>query len=165
MAFDPQERVHVVRKDGASGQGPSPGKKRTGSKGKTKGKAKATTARETQTAAAPAPASPAVEATAAPPPEAKAATTKRSRRPRSTAGAKKLSALDAAAQVLAEAGTPMTCPELIQALAAQGLWTSPGGKTPAATLYSAMLREIQTKGGESRFRKSARGKFEATNSQ
>jgi hypothetical protein len=163
MAFDPQEQVHVVRKDRASGQGSSPGKKRTGGKGKTKGKATAKTARETQTAPAPEPASPAAEATAAPPPEAKAATTKRSRRPRSTAGAKKLSALDAAAQVLAEAGTALNCQELIQAMADRGLWVSPGGKTPAATLYSAILRELQTKGDQARFRKTERGKFAAAN--
>ena len=36
---------------------------------------------------------------------------------------------------------------------------SPGGKTPAATLYSAILREIQTKGKEARFKKSDRGLF------
>jgi hypothetical protein len=24
-------------------------------------------------------------------------------------------------------------------------WTSPGGKTPASTLYSALLRELKTK--------------------
>jgi hypothetical protein len=44
-------------------------------------------------------------------------------------------------------------------MATQGLWTSPGGKTPAATLYSAIIREIKLKGGEARFRKVERGKF------
>jgi hypothetical protein len=72
---------------------------------------------------------------------------------------KKLSALDAAAKVLAETGTAMTCQELIAAMAAKGYWTSPGGRTPQATLYSAMLREITTKGANSRFQKSERGKF------
>lgn len=43
----------------------------------------------------------------------------------------------------------------------QGLWTSPGGKTPHATLYSAILREITAKGDESRFMKTERGKFAA----
>ena len=37
-----------------------------------------------------------------------------------------------------------------------------GGKTPAATLYSAILREITTKGTSSRFVKSDRGKFVRT---
>jgi hypothetical protein len=65
--------------------------------------------------------------------------------------AKKPSALDAALRVLQEAGQPMTCPEMIDAMAAKGYWTSPGGKTPAATLYSAILRETQSKGYASRF--------------
>jgi hypothetical protein len=73
--------------------------------------------------------------------------------------AKKLSALDAAAQVLAEVGTAMTCPEMIAAMSAKGYRTSPGGKTPAATLYSAILREMQTKGDAARFVKTERGKF------
>jgi outer membrane biosynthesis protein TonB len=72
---------------------------------------------------------------------------------------KKLSALDAAAKVLAETCTPMGCTEMIGAMAARGYWTSPGGKTPAATLYSAMFREIATKGTHSRFVKADRGKF------
>jgi hypothetical protein len=75
--------------------------------------------------------------------------------------AKKPSALDAALRVLEETGAPMTCPEMIEQMAAKGYWTSPGGKTPAATLYSAILRETQTKGDASRFVKAARGKFAA----
>jgi hypothetical protein len=71
----------------------------------------------------------------------------------------KLSALDAAAKILAESGMPMSCTEMIEAMAARGYWTSPGGKTPAATLYSAMLREITTRGAASRFQKTERGKF------
>ena len=71
----------------------------------------------------------------------------------------KLSALDAAAKVLAETGRPMTCQELIGAMAAKGYWSSPAGKTPAATLYSAMLREATTKGDQARFVKTERGKF------
>jgi hypothetical protein len=34
---------------------------------------------------------------------------------------------------------------MIELMAARGLWTSPGGKTPHVTLYSAILREITTK--------------------
>jgi hypothetical protein len=59
-----------------------------------------------------------------------------------------LSALDAAAKVLAESGEPMTSKAMIDAMAAKGHWTSPVGKTPQATLYAAILREIQTKGAE-----------------
>ncbi len=71
----------------------------------------------------------------------------------------KRSALDAAALVLAEAGQPMSCPELIAAMAIKGYWSSPAGKTPAATLYSALLRETTTKGEQARFIKTQRGKF------
>jgi hypothetical protein len=74
-------------------------------------------------------------------------------------GPKKLSALDAAAQILLETGQPMNCQELIATMAERGLWSSPGGKTPAATLYSAILREIATKGAEGRFVKTKRGQF------
>ena len=70
-----------------------------------------------------------------------------------------LSALCAAARVLSENGQPMTCPELIQAMAAKGYWTSPAGKTPAATLAAAIAREIKVKKDQSRFRKTDRGKF------
>jgi hypothetical protein len=73
--------------------------------------------------------------------------------------AKKPSALDAAARVLGEAGAAMTTGEMIAAMAEKGYWSSPKGLTPAATLYSALLREIQVKGKESRFAKTERGKF------
>ena len=72
---------------------------------------------------------------------------------------KKLSALDAAAKVLGEATEPMASKEMIEAMAAKGYWTSPGGKTPDATLYSAIGREISAKGADSRFRKTGRGRF------
>ena len=74
---------------------------------------------------------------------------------------KKLSAIDAAAKVLGEAGEAMNCQEMIKAMADKGYWTSPGGKTPAATLYSSILRELQTKGKDARFKKTERGKFRA----
>jgi HB1, ASXL, restriction endonuclease HTH domain len=72
---------------------------------------------------------------------------------------KKLSALDGAAKVLGETKKPMSCKDLIEAMAAKGYWTSTNGKTPANTLYSAILREIGTKGKEARFKKAERGKF------
>lgn len=88
---------------------------------------------------------------------------------RPTAGAKKpafkrpkrLSALDAAAQVLAGASKPMNSADLITAMASRGLWSSPGGKTPEATLYAAMTREIAKKGTAARFKKHSRGLFVA----
>ena len=74
----------------------------------------------------------------------------------------KMSAIDAAAKVLGGSKEPMGCKEMIEQMAAKKLWTSPGGKTPSATLYSSILREITTKGKESRFKKAERGKFVAT---
>lgn len=73
--------------------------------------------------------------------------------------ANKLSALDAAAKVLGETGQAMSCGELIAAMAAKGYWQSPKGRTPSGTLYSAILRELQTKREKARFCKSERGKF------
>ncbi len=73
---------------------------------------------------------------------------------------KKTSALDAAAQVLQQAGKPMRAQELIAAMTEHGLWSSPGGKTPQATLYAAIIREIAVKGEAARFRKAERGQFE-----
>lgn len=54
----------------------------------------------------------------------------------------------------------MTCPELIDVMATEGLWVSPGGKTPANSLYAAISREIKDKGKASAFRKAERGRFE-----
>jgi HB1, ASXL, restriction endonuclease HTH domain len=93
---------------------------------------------------------------------ATAAKPKRQRQAATEPKEKKPSALDAAAKVLAEEGRPMTCKEMIGAMAIKGYWTSPGGKTPDATLYSAILREVSTKGTNSRFLKTERGKFART---
>jgi len=53
----------------------------------------------------------------------------------------------------------MTTKELVEAMAAKGLWKSPDGKTPDRTLYSAIAREILKKGKASRFKKAEKGKF------
>jgi hypothetical protein len=70
-----------------------------------------------------------------------------------------LSALAAAARVLEETQQAMNCPELIAAMAAKGYWTSPAGKTPAATLHAAITREIKTKADQARFQKAEPGRF------
>jgi HB1, ASXL, restriction endonuclease HTH domain len=92
-------------------------------------------------------------------PTQEATTAKGERPPVEAALKQKLSALDAAAKVLGESGQSMTCAELITAMASQGYWSSPRGRTPAGTLYAAILRELQTKGEQSRFVKTQRGKF------
>ena len=75
---------------------------------------------------------------------------------------KRISGLDAAAKVLEESGQPMTAKEMVEAAEAKGYWKSPSGKTPHATIVSAIIREIAKKGDASRFVKTERGKF-ATN--
>jgi len=76
--------------------------------------------------------------------------------------ARKMGALDAAAIVLADAGKPMRSKDLIAEMATRGLWTSPGGKTPEATLYAAILREIGAKGAAARFARAGKGEFAST---
>ena len=105
--------------------------------------------------------SPAAEAVATA--EAKPTNKARTRKPAAESKPKRISALDAAAEVLKAEGKPMRAKDLIEAMAARGLWSSPNGKTPEATLYAAMLREITKaveSGTVSRFRKADRGLFE-----
>ena len=73
---------------------------------------------------------------------------------------KKASGLDLAAQVLAEAGEPMSAKVIAERAIAAGWQTN--GATPEATLYAAIIREIRAKGEDARFRKVDRGLFEAT---
>jgi hypothetical protein len=92
---------------------------------------------------------------ASPPPKLPAPALAAAGRP----GAKKYSALDAAALVLRETGQPLSCPELIAEMTAKGYWSSPKGKTPSATLYAALAREVQRKGDAARFVKTGPGQF------
>ena len=73
---------------------------------------------------------------------------------------RKVSGLDAAYTVLVAKGEPMTCKAVVDEMLGKGLWKT-NGKTPAATIYSAMLREIDAKPGEARFTKTGRGLFTA----
>lgn len=72
----------------------------------------------------------------------------------------KLSCVGAALKVLAESGQPLNTKEMIEAMEAKGYWSSPGGKTPHATLYSAILRDLAA-GDDSKFVKTERGRFAA----
>lgn len=69
-----------------------------------------------------------------------------------------MSGLDAAAQVLARAKKPMTAQAIVDAMLKAKLWKT-RGKTPAATIYAAMVREIAAKGKDARFAKTAPGMF------
>ena len=75
-------------------------------------------------------------------------------------GERKGGVLDAAVQVLKTAsGGPLGCKEMVERMLAKGLWKT-SGKTPAATLYAAIIREIAAKGKDARFHKTGRGQFE-----
>jgi hypothetical protein len=74
---------------------------------------------------------------------------------------KRVSALDAAAIVIAKADKPMRAIDIVAEMETKGLWKSPGGKTPEATLYAAIIREIAAKGTDARFKKHDRGLFVA----
>ncbi len=74
------------------------------------------------------------------------------------AKAKKPSLMNEAAAVLKESGQHMNAKAMVEAVLAKGLWATKG-KTPAATLYASILREIQKKGDQARFVKTERGKF------
>ena len=78
--------------------------------------------------------------------------------PAATEG-KPLSLIRAAAIVLDVCDRPLSCKEIVEKAIETGAWTPRTGKTPANTLYAAILREIKTKGGDARFVKVERGKF------
>jgi hypothetical protein len=69
--------------------------------------------------------------------------------------------LDSAVRVLKEAGTPLSTGDMVKTLLEKGYWQTEG-KTPAATIYAAIITEISKKGDKSRFRTVARGQFELT---
>ncbi len=71
---------------------------------------------------------------------------------------KRLGLVDAAIQVMKDVGKPMNCKDIVKVILEKKLWET-SGKTPDATLYSSILREIQKKGSESRFKKVERGQF------
>ncbi len=84
--------------------------------------------------------------------------TKAKAKPATKGGSKRMGALDAAVRVLKESGRPMKSKEITDVMLAKGYWSTMGA-TPWATLYSAILREIQKKGKEARFKKTERGTF------
>jgi hypothetical protein len=56
---------------------------------------------------------------------------------------------------------PMSCKAIVERAIAEKQWTT-SGKTPHATLYAAIIREIDRKGGKARFKKVDRGRFIGT---
>ena len=73
---------------------------------------------------------------------------------------RQMSLVDAAVSILSQgSGDPMGCKDLVAEAVNRGLWAPRTGKTPASTLYAAILREIAAKGDKSRFVKTERGRF------
>ena len=81
-------------------------------------------------------------------------------------GGKAMSLMDAAVHLLSQGtGDPMRCKDIVELAVKRGLWAPRTGKTPASTLYAAILREITAKGDASRFVKTERGKFALKDSE
>ncbi len=70
----------------------------------------------------------------------------------------KMSALDAAHEILKEQNRAMNVKEITELAISSGRW-SPNGKTPTATLSAAVQMEVIKKGEASRFVKTGRGLF------
>ncbi len=87
-----------------------------------------------------------------------AATGANPRQPGRETKPKRVGLLDAATQILAKAKEPMACKAIVEQVVSQKLWSTKG-KTPHATLYAAMTREIAKKGKDARFKKTGRGRF------
>jgi hypothetical protein len=77
----------------------------------------------------------------------------------SKADGKKISQIEAAIIVLGKSKDGMNCKAMVEAMQVAGLWSTPKGATPDATLYASILREINAKGKDARFRKTERGHF------
>ena len=132
-------------------------KKNEAKKGQ-KNVAKAKAAKDAKAATTAAPAPEATTTTAAAPIVAPAATQRHPKAKKAAKTEKRPSGLDAAAQVLKDAGQPMNTKTMVETMLAKGLWATEG-KTPAATIYAAILREIHVKGKDARFKKTDRGLF------
>jgi hypothetical protein len=70
---------------------------------------------------------------------------------------RKLTMLDAAAEVLKGASYPMSAKELIVAMEDAEIWKSPAGKTPHCSLSAAILRDSLKE--KPRFQKTGKGMF------
>ncbi len=91
-------------------------------------------------------------------PKAKKAAKQAPAKPAGHKSASKLSQIEAAILVLADANEPMHSRAMVDAMQAKGYWTSPGGKASSQTLHAPILRDIR-RGKDARFVKSRRRIF------
>ncbi len=71
---------------------------------------------------------------------------------------KKLGALEAAYQVLLQAGEPLRCEEITRRMLEQHLWMT-AGKTPEATVQAQLCVDLKKKGAASRFVRTGKATF------
>ncbi len=91
------------------------------------------------------------------PPETKTSKTTRARTPRE---GETVSGLEAAFIVLRDAGEPLNIKQIMERINERNL-AKLNGKTPEATVSSALQRDIMRKGDASRFEKAGKGLFRA----
>ena len=72
----------------------------------------------------------------------------------------KLSGINAAYEVLREAGEPLNIKQIMEQIIARNL-AKLNGKTPHSTISAALQMEIKRKGDASRFEKAGKGLFRA----
>lgn len=75
--------------------------------------------------------------------------------------ARKPALLDFAVRVLRDSSEPLGTKEMVAKILGAGWWNTKG-RTPEATLYSAIIREIGSRDGKTRFVKIGRGRFTLT---
>lgn len=78
--------------------------------------------------------------------------------PQDGAPTRRKSAVDMAHEILTEAGTPMTVPDIVAIGSTREGWNLKGS-TPVATLNASIVTEIKKKGDLSRFVRTERGKY------
>ncbi len=71
---------------------------------------------------------------------------------------RKLGALEAAYQILLQAGEPLRIEEITRRMLEQDLWVT-AGKTPEATVHARLCVDLKTKGAASRFVRTDRATF------
>jgi len=74
----------------------------------------------------------------------------------------KVSLIAAALAVLEESDEALNTKQMVEAAKAKGLWTPGTGKTPEQTLYSAIIRDIKSRGEMARFKLVSKGHFTAS---
>ena len=76
------------------------------------------------------------------------------------ANQRQMSLMEAAIQVMRSVKQPMKAKDIYEHVAKKGLWSSPAGKTPVATLAAAIARDVASE--KPRWRRTGPGLFTLT---